>query len=128
MDEFEFMEKSYGLFYKIENILRVVIDRTMRKHYGIDWIIQAPLSMNYLPYKKHFSAFYFHELISQLKGYPCLTHLFPHAIILQLEKTVSIRNKIAHCKLLSSHEFHILCNLHRSLITMDIPIKYTQHE
>lgn len=43
----EFMKEAYGLFYKIETTLRQIIESRMKEEYGIDWLLQAPLSMRY---------------------------------------------------------------------------------
>jgi len=118
-----YMKEAYGLLYEIENTLRIIIEDTMRSEYGMDWLIKAPSAMKYPPYRKHFSSFYYHELISFLKGYPCLVQVIPATTIIQLQNTIAIRNKIAHCKLLSSQEFDILKESFNMVIKSGYEIK-----
>jgi len=113
--------EAYGLLYEVENTLRFIIEDTMKNEYGLDWLIKAPLAMNYPPYKKHFSSFYYHELISFLKGYPCLAQLIPSTTIVQLQNTITIRNKIAHCKMVTSEEFNKLNEIYK--VVMDLKIE-----
>ncbi|WP_093136239.1 hypothetical protein [Salinibacillus kushneri] len=80
----------------------------MKQEYGVDWFIKAPLTMNYKSYTKGFSSFHFHELISLLIGYPCLTNKFTLQVIIQLQETIPIRNKIAHCKIITYHDYEKL--------------------
>ncbi|GAQ19130.1 6-phospho-beta-glucosidase [Oceanobacillus picturae] len=103
--EVDFMKKAYGILYEIENLLRYSIEDTMSKEYGNDWFLKAPLTMKYQLYKKSFSSFYYHELISLIKGYPCFTTKFNSSAIIQLQETIPIRNKIAHCKALTQEEY-----------------------
>ncbi|MFC3040409.1 hypothetical protein ACFOGI_09075 [Virgibacillus xinjiangensis] len=70
--ETEYMKEAYGLLFEIETGLIEYIEQTMEETYGIGWQIQAPATMKYKPYSKHFDSFYYHELISMLRAYPVL--------------------------------------------------------
>lgn len=100
-----FMQKAYGILYELENLTRLIINKTMTKIYGIGWIIKAPLTKKYQSYKKDFSKFYLHELVSMITSYECLTILFTSTEIRQIQSTFPIRNKIAHSKLITNNEF-----------------------
>ncbi|MFC2948129.1 Swt1 family HEPN domain-containing protein [Virgibacillus sediminis] len=108
----EYMKEAYGLFFEIETGLSQYIEQTMEKAYGVGWLIQAPATMKYKPYSKHFESFYYHELISMLRAYPCFPKL-PKDVYLQLVRTVPIRNKIAHCKSISDEEMARLQVTHK---------------
>ncbi|MFC2947663.1 hypothetical protein [Virgibacillus sediminis] len=101
--ETEYMKEAYGLLFEIETGLSQYIEQTMEETYGIGWQIQAPVTMKYKPYSKHFTSFYYHELISMLRAYPCFDEL-PKDVYLQLLRTIPLRNKIAHCKSISDPE------------------------
>lgn len=103
-----FMKKAYGMLYKLENLTRLIINQTMTKEYGIDWIIQAPLTKKHQSYKKDFTRFYLHELVSMITSYECLTILFTSTEVRQVQSTFPIRNKIAHSKLITKNEFEQL--------------------
>jgi|SRR5699024_9690199 len=103
-----FMQKAYGMLYELENLTRLIINKTMTKIYGIGWIIKAPLTKKYQSYKKDFSKFYLHELVSIINSYECLTILFTSTEIRQVQSTFPIRNKIAHSKLITNNEFRKL--------------------
>ncbi|MFC3040411.1 Swt1 family HEPN domain-containing protein [Virgibacillus xinjiangensis] len=99
----EYMKEAYGLLFEIETGLSQYIEQTMEKTFGIGWQIKAPATMKYKPYSKHFNSFYYHELISMLRAYPCFADI-PKDVYLQLIRTVPIRNKIAHCKSVNNEE------------------------
>src|SRR5690625_4762465 len=102
------MKVAYGALYTLENNLREYIKETMTKEYGHGWWIKAPIANKYPAYKKHFNNFYFHEVISLLLSYECLSTQFPAALLSELKAAIPIRNKIAHMKLLSEEEFQEL--------------------
>lgn len=114
-DETKVMKEAYGLLYEIENSLRRTITLSMKSEYGIDWLIQAPLSMQYKTYSKNFSSFYYHELISLLPAYPCIFQHFSTEIINKLQQTIPIRNKIAHTHFLTQTEFETLSYVYENL-------------
>ncbi|MFC2948507.1 hypothetical protein [Virgibacillus sediminis] len=105
----EYMKEAYGLLYELETGLGQYIEMTMEKTYGIGWQVQAPIAMKYKPHSKRFDSFYYHELVSILRAYPCFSEL-PKDVYLQLLRTVPIRNKIAHCKSISDEEMMQLQN------------------
>lgn len=70
------MKQAYGELYELENTLRIYIKETMMQHYGIDWWIRAPIVSNYPAHKRQFNELYYHELISLLSAYDCLSNQF----------------------------------------------------
>lgn len=108
LSQVTFMKEAYGMLYELENITRIIIDKTMIKNYGIDWFIKAPLTKRYQSYRKQFSKFYLHELISLINSYDCLSILFTSKEIFLIRNTLPIRNKIAHSKLISDYDFEQL--------------------
>ncbi len=119
--EVDFMKKAYGILYEIENLLRYFIEDTMSKEYGSNWFLKAPLTMKYQLYKKSFSSFYYHQLISLIKGYSCFTTKFNSSAIIQLQETIPIRNKIAHCKVLTQEEYEKLEMAHHAIKVSILP-------
>ncbi|MFB9974354.1 hypothetical protein FPQ10_10295 [Allobacillus sp. SKP2-8] len=108
IEDTEFMKQAYGMLYDLENQLRKVISITMTEEYGSGWLIQAPLTNLYKPYRKNFSRFYLHELVSMLSSYECFSEIFKVKEIAQLKSILPIRNKIAHCKLITKEELRLL--------------------
>lgn len=100
------MSKAYQYLFEIENTLRNVIKNRMHEAYGLDWERVAP-RINKIP-QKNFQTLRFHNLITWFKVYPPLQPVFPSKILSDLESLIPIRNKIAHCKLLTIQEFNDL--------------------
>ena len=112
----ELMKQAYGKLYEIENHLRLMINETMIKEYGIGWLIKAPSINRYKPYQKNFTNFYLHELVSMLSSYACLKAMFDSKEIKIFVSILSVRNKIAHCNLISDEE---LDQLHETLTILE---------
>jgi len=75
------MKEAYGLLFEIENTLRQFIERSMQTTYGIGWQTAAPTSMKYKVSTKRFDSFCYHELISMLQAYTCLSDIIPKEFI-----------------------------------------------
>ncbi|MEC5425298.1 hypothetical protein QGM71_17590 [Virgibacillus sp. C22-A2] len=106
--ELEFMKNAYGLLYEVENKLHYTIESVMRNEYGIAWFINGPKAMKYLPYRKGLKFFNYYELLALMRGYPCFTNYFSKIIFISLHETIPIRNKIAHCHVISQDEYDLL--------------------
>lgn len=109
------MQTAYQYLFEIENTLRQIARQRMSEAYGPNWQRSAAyLNKRIL---KDFENLNFHELISWYRVYPPLIDVFPSELLTELTLLVPIRNKIAHCHLLSSDEFLQLQNAHQIIIT-----------
>lgn len=102
------MQDAYGKLYEIENLLRLNIVTKMEEEYGIYWQRIASGKVCNRCTRKSFKDLHFHELVTYCKIFPLLTEALSPEIILQLFSLNSIRNKIAHNRLLSEYEFEQL--------------------
>jgi hypothetical protein len=112
----ERMKSAYEYLYKMENILRNYIQDTLQVNYGSNWLIVAPKSLNYRLFKKNPSNYNYHETISLLAAYPCLSFNYKDSLLNKLEMIIPIRNKIAHCHLISQDELDFLINVYLSVL------------
>lgn len=111
----EYMKDAYGMLYQIENKLRLNIAQTMKKEYGSNWLKRAPFENKYEPYKKgNLNDFLLYELIRMIYSYECLKYMIniPEK---EISLIPSIRNKIAHSKLISKSEYDTLKSVHFQL-------------
>lgn len=108
----EMMKRAYEILFRVENMLRRYVQDKLLDHYGKNWLIEAPKSMKYLPFRRNPSNYFYHELISLLLAYPCLLFKKADSLFIDLQQTIPIRNKIAHCYEISQEEFDLLENVY----------------
>jgi hypothetical protein len=96
------MKEAYGMLYAIENGLRRYIRDEMMSRYGPNW---ERIDLN-IPFRRRpLSHSYFYDLENYLRFYD---FKIPHGFILNLKRLYPIRNKIAHCHVLTEEEYQTL--------------------
>ncbi len=76
----------------------------MTFEFGVNWIIVAKkIHKNNLT-QKEFHSLNFHELITYIGVFECLSSKIPKEILLRLQGLTDIRNKIAHNIILNNIE------------------------
>ena len=116
--QIEMMKKAYGIFYEIENRLRYFANKKLEKEYGYNWEVSILRKVNNLCTRKNFSQLNYHELVSYYRIFPILTSALPSGISLQLYRLNSIRNNIAHNRLITENELELLNTMNALLTTL----------
>ena len=108
LTELEVMKTGYEYLFVIENELRVSVEYLLELKYGMNW--KESIKRNYKNnlVQKNFENLYFHELISFLSMIPVLKDNYGDHLINCLKRICPIRNKIAHCRLISDLELELL--------------------
>jgi hypothetical protein len=107
-EELKLMKEAYGILYEIENHLRVFAMGKLEKEYGVNWDVIIGKKFNTVVTKTEFMELHFHQLVSYYRVLPLLTSTIPSDISLQLYRLNTVRNKIAHNKLISIIELEAL--------------------
>ncbi|WLD93351.1 hypothetical protein [Alkalihalobacillus sp. AL-G] len=111
------MVKAYQKVYEIETNLRDKVDKKMINHYGDNWYSAAPKREKKLRIKKNIKNMQLYEL-EQLLHYKIFGNLhknYPRFIQL-LRAVYPLRNKIAHCQVLTNKEHIFLKQTHLALM------------
>jgi len=109
------MQTAYQYLFDIENTLRQIVQEQMQQAYGQNWERVAP-KLNKRT-RKDLDTLHFHDLICWFRIYPPLETIFPPEFISELLSIVPIRNKIAHCHMLTEVEFIKLQKVHHSIMS-----------
>ena len=108
MMDVEKMKIGYGCLFEIENELRCIINAILKDYYGVKWPEKINSIYSNKIANKKLGNLYFHELVSFISMIPILKKYFSKDLLNNLKKISPIRNKIAHCKLISDHELGLL--------------------
>lgn len=104
------MQTAYQYLFDIENTLRDIAKQRLFEAYGPNWQRSAAVINKRI--LKDFDSLYFHDLISWFRIYPPLQDIFPSSFHSELTLLIPIRNKIAHCHMLTEEEFEQLQKAH----------------
>ncbi|WP_261133332.1 Swt1 family HEPN domain-containing protein [Bacillus sp. Marseille-Q3570] len=97
------MQIAYKELYMLENLLRKYVVTELNRRLGHNWenkIKKYKLTIT----KKEFIKLHFHELLSFISFFNNLYFDLSEKLIHELKQLNLIRNKIAHCTLLTSLE------------------------
>lgn len=86
----------------------------MTEAYGINWRRVAPMKNKFS--RKILNDNYFHNVLSWFRVYPPLLEVFPSVYLSDLQTLIPIRNKIAHCRMLTDEEFQQLQQVYQFII------------
>jgi hypothetical protein len=103
-NEINFMKEAYGILYEIENRMRLFAIQKMEKEYGIHWEVIVSRRINTVVTRAKFQELHFDQIVSYYRVFPVLSSVLPMEISLQLYRLTSVRNKIAHNKLITELE------------------------
>ncbi|RST76219.1 hypothetical protein D4T97_005415 [Siminovitchia acidinfaciens] len=106
------MISAYQYLFEIENTLRSIVKEQMQQAWGPNWENISPL-INKRP-RRTFHSLHFHDLIAWYRVYPPLDSIFPQKLLTDMVSIIPIRNKIAHCRFLSSSEYKKLESVYYS--------------
>ncbi|MGE6204638.1 hypothetical protein [Guptibacillus hwajinpoensis] len=115
-EHLKIMKDSYGYLFEIENLLRKFVGINMNFEFGVNWIIVAKKINKNNVTKKDFHSLNFHELITYIGIFECLSSKIPNELLLSLKGLTDIRNKIAHNIILNIMEAKRLHNIYEEVI------------
>jgi hypothetical protein len=101
------MCNAYRLLYEMETKLRMIIDDTLQKEYGLYWYLRSSV----LPNINFLIANYF-QLIHIIRKFPSLKSHFTETQIKELTQLNEVRNNICHMKDLTLEEYEHLVYCH----------------
>ena len=101
LNDIDLMTSAYKLLYRMETYLKQGIDKVLSKTHGVNW--QFILRVN-----RDIDNLYLSDIIGYYGKYQELTTIFSDSQRTELYHLVSIRNKVAHMKLISTNEYEAL--------------------
>ncbi len=127
--ELKIMSNAYSILYSLENQLRLFIERKLREKYGDQWAQYIPQDiLRYAEQKKNednnrlsISCYLLFRHFGQIiggKNWEYFKENFDNSggIVTRLAELETIRNQIAHCRILSNDELTKLELFHREII------------
>lgn len=127
----EKMMQAYRMLFEIEYSLKEEIRTRMLNKYGVTWEHSAPRLEKRMPLGKSYSQFKFYDL-EQFLSYTIWEDRRKKVgkkafdkLIVCLHQCFALRNKVAHCEIISSMEFFQIKENY--LLIMDIlgiPLRY----
>ncbi len=108
------MKNSYGYLLIIENGIKERIRIQLNCIYGYDWHIIVKKKYNIKLLDKSLEKMYLHEIISLVRMVPELNKKYDQEIIIDLMKLTEIRNKVAHCNVITEEEYTFLYKVYKA--------------
>lgn len=112
------MQTAYQYLFDLENTLRLTAKKRLEQLYGPRW--QDTVRGLSRRSGNDLDKLSFFDLVTWFHTIPSLQHIYPEESISQLFSIVPIRNKIAHCEMLTKGEFKDLKSVYE-LIMLQTP-------
>lgn len=118
------MQTAYQYLFDLENTLRLTAKKRLEQLYGPRWpdVIQrlsGRLGTN-------FNKLTFFDLVTWYQTIPSLRQIYANDTYSKLFSIVPIRNKIAHCRMLTKGEFRHLKSVYELVIMQTPAVQSTQ--
>lgn len=97
----EYMAFAYKVFFEIENSIRDTVKKELNSKVGFQWQYTFKEKID-------FDRAYYYQLVDFFRKYPPLQSYFTNLEWQKLMKLSSVRNQIAHMKVLTSEKFNFL--------------------
>lgn len=103
---YKMLVRSYSYLLVIENNIRNKTISRLEKDIGQNWKWKIRKRYFNSLTNKSIENMFFHELISLINLVPELHKDYDENTLYRLRELTNIRNKVAHCKVISNDEFH----------------------